>query len=60
MHLVLGSLLVDISRGVVLLLVDLVANGVLASGQTGAEVGVAVLGDLLVGLLGAGGGGTWR
>lgn len=57
-HLVLGSLLVDIGGSVVLLLVDLVANGVLASGETGGNVSVAVLGNLLVGLLGAGRGST--
>lgn len=42
--------LVDISLGVVLLLVKLVSNGVLAGGETGSDGGVRVLGDLLVGL----------
>ena len=50
----LGSLLVDVGVGVVLLLVDLVANGILGGGGTAAEGGVVVLGDLLVGLLGSG------
>ena len=56
--LVLSSLLVDIGRGVVLGLVDLVTEGVLGSSGTGAHAGVVVLGDLLVGLLGSTGSGT--
>jgi len=52
---VLGSLLVDIGSAVVLLLVDLVTDGVLGGGGTGAEGGVAVLGNLLVALLGGSG-----
>jgi hypothetical protein len=55
---VLGSLLVDICRSVVLLLVNLVTDGVLAGGKTGGGGGVAVLGDLLVTLLGGSGRGT--
>ena len=72
----LGGLLVDVSRSFVLVLVELVAEGVLAGREAvayvnscscpmmqgneslpGGDVGVAVLGDLLVGLLGASGGG---
>jgi hypothetical protein len=33
-------------------LVDLVTNGILGGGSTGAEVDIAVLCDILVGLLG--------
>ena len=51
----LGSLLVNIGSAVVLLLVHLVTDGVLGSGGAGADGGVAVLGNLLVGLLGGGG-----
>jgi hypothetical protein len=76
---VLGSLLVDVSRLVMLLLVDLVADGILGgrgpnvrgqyrvnevcvvgerSNSPSAEGGIAVLGNVLVGLLGAGAGST--
>ena len=51
----LSGLLVDIGRAVVLLLVELVTDSILGSRGTSAERGVAVLGDLLVGLLGGGG-----
>jgi hypothetical protein len=44
---------VDISLGVVAGLVDLVSNGILCGSGAGAEAGVAVLGNLLVGLLGS-------
>lgn len=44
----------DISLSVVLLLVELVTKGVLGSRGTGGDVGVAVLSDVLVGLLGGG------
>lgn len=54
----LGSLLVDISLSVVCLLVELVGDSITAGLETGGEVGVAVLGNFLVGLLGGGGGGT--
>ena len=51
----LGSLLVEIGRLVVLLLVELVTDGILGGGGTSANASVGVLGDLLVGLLAAGG-----
>ena len=54
----LGSLLVDVGRGVVLLLVDLVADGILGGREAGADTGVAVLGNFLVSLLGASADGT--
>lgn len=57
-HLVLGSLLVNVGRGVMLLLVDLVANGILGCGKTGGDAGIAVLGNLLVSLLRSGGNGS--
>jgi hypothetical protein len=44
---------VDISLGVVAGLVDLVSNSILCGSGAGAEAGVAVLGNLLVGLLGS-------
>ena len=47
--------LVDISLGVVAGLVDLVGDGVLGGRSARSEGRVAVLGDLLVGLLGSGG-----
>jgi len=43
---------VDISLGVVRLLVLLVNNGILGSAGAGAQVGIVVLGHVLVGLLG--------
>jgi len=43
--------LVDIGLGLVRVLVELVTNGVLCGGGTGREGCVAVLGNLLVGLL---------
>ena len=43
--------LVDIGLGLVRVLVELVTNGVLCSGGAGGEGCVAVLGNLLVGLL---------
>jgi hypothetical protein len=46
-HLVLGGLLVDIGLAVVGLLVNLVARSVKGSLGTGAEGGVAVLGNVL-------------
>lgn len=45
----------DISLGIVLLLIELVTEGVLGGRGTGGHVGIAVLGDVLVGLLGSGG-----
>lgn len=48
---VLSQLLVSLGLVVVASLVDLVTKGVLASGQTSGNVDVAVLGNLLVGLL---------
>ena len=47
-HLVLSSLLVDISLAVVGLLVNLVRDGITGSLGTGREVGVSVLGDLAI------------
>jgi hypothetical protein len=49
---------VDIGLGVVALLVLLVNDGILGGAGTGADVGVAVLGDVLVGLLGSLGAGA--
>jgi hypothetical protein len=49
LDLVLDRLLVQVGPAVVRLLVDLVADGVLASLKTGVERSVRVLGDLLVG-----------
>lgn len=51
-RLVGSLLLVGLSRGLVGVLVQLVADVVLASGGTVAEADVAVLGDFLVGLSG--------
>jgi len=51
-HLVLSSLVVDISLAVVRLLVDLVTHGVHASLGTRADGSVGVFGDVLVALLG--------
>lgn len=48
----------DIGLGVVGLLVLLVNDGVLGGAGAGADVGVAVLGDVLVGLLGSLGAGA--
>lgn len=48
----LGCLLVDIGLAVVSLLVKLVADGITSSLGSGGELCVAVLGDVLVGLLG--------
>lgn len=53
-----GSLLVDISLAVMLLLVELVADGITSGLGTGAEGGIAVLGHVLVGLLGSSGTGA--
>lgn len=44
----------DISLSVVLGLIELVTDGVLGSGGTGADAGIVVLSDVLVGLLGGG------
>jgi len=52
---VLGGLLVDIGLAVVCLLIELVTDGITGSLGTGAEAGVAVFGDVLVGLLGGSG-----
>lgn len=52
----LGCLLVDIGLAVVSLLVKLVADGITSSLGSGGELCVAVLGDVLVGLLGSSGG----
>jgi len=49
---------VDISLGVVDMLVLLVTDGIDGGAGTGVEAGIGVLGDLLVGLLGSGGTGT--
>jgi hypothetical protein len=57
----LDALLVGGGRGVVLLLVELVAGGVKSTGGTvgeGVLAGDVALGLLLVGLLGRGGGGA--
>lgn len=43
----------DISLGVVAGLVELVSNGILCGSGAGAEAGIVVLGNLLVGLLGS-------
>lgn len=51
----LGSLVVDISLSVVCLLVELVGDGVTSGLCSCSEAGIAVLGDVLVGLLGCGG-----
>ncbi len=56
--LVLGSLLVNIGLAVVSLLIELVGDGIASSLGAGAEVGIAVLGDVLVGLLGSSGTGA--
>jgi hypothetical protein len=48
----LGSFFVCLGADVVLLLVNLVAESILASAQASADIGVVVLGNLLVGLLG--------
>ena len=56
--LVLSSLLVDIGLAVVGLLVELVGDGIASSLGAGAEVGIVVLGDVLVGLLGSSGTGA--
>ena len=56
--LVLGSLLVNISLSVVGLLIDLIADSVTSSLESGADVGIAVLGNLLIGFLRCGGTGT--
>lgn len=50
--------LVDISLGVVSRLVGLVLDSIDTGAGTGGKAGVAVLGDLLVGLLGGGSSGT--
>jgi hypothetical protein len=50
--------LVDIGLSIMDLLVLLVEESVLGSGGTGGEVGVVVLGDFLVDLLGGGGSGA--
>ena len=51
----LSSLLVHISLSVVLLLVELVSDSITAGLKSGANVGIAVLCDFLVGLLGGSG-----
>lgn len=48
----LDELLVALGLGVVLLLGGLVSKGVLAGGEAGADGGIGVLSDLLVGLCG--------
>jgi len=53
-------LLVALGRDVVLLLVLLVAESVDAGIEAGADGGVGVLGDRLVGLLGSRSGGAYR
>ena len=45
--------LVGISLGVVRLLVELVGDGILCGSGAGADAGVRVLGNLLVGLVGS-------
>jgi hypothetical protein len=55
---VLDVLLVDLSLVVVASLLNLVAKGVLGGGDTRANGGLAVLGDLLVDLLAGARGGT--
>jgi len=44
---------VGLSLGVVGLLVELVSDRVLCGGGAGAQAGITVLGDLLVGLVGS-------
>jgi len=58
LNLVLGRFLVQVGLAVVRLLVDLVADGVLAGLDAGAERGVRVPGDLLVGFFAGCGAGT--
>ena len=53
----LDGLLVALTLGGVTRLLSLVTQGILGSGGTSADGGVAVLGDVLVGLLGSTGGG---
>jgi hypothetical protein len=55
---VLGGLAVDVGLAVVGLLVKLVRDGITGGLGTGREAGVAVLGHVLVGLLGRGGTGA--
>jgi hypothetical protein len=50
--------LVDIGLGVVGRLVDLVSNGILGGGGTGAQACVGILGNLFVGLFGSSGTGA--
>lgn len=49
----LSSLLVNISLGLVGGLVEFVSDGILCGSGAGAQAGIVVLGDLLVGLLGS-------
>ena len=56
-YLVLCLLLVQFSRCIVLVFVNLVTDGILGSFSTGTERSVGVLGNFLVGFLGGGGGG---
>ena len=49
----LSGLAVDVSLAVVGLLVELVSDGITGSLGTGAEGGVGVFGNVLVGLLGS-------
>lgn len=52
---VLGGLVVDVSLSVVCLLVDLVGDGITSGLCSGTDAGIAVLGNILVSLLGCGG-----
>jgi len=56
--LVLGSLVVHISLSVVLLLIGLVGDGITGGLGSGAEAGVGILCNVLVGLLGSSGTGA--
>jgi hypothetical protein len=48
-----SSLLVGLSRSIVLVLLSLVGEGITSSLEASADGGVVVLGNLLVGLLGS-------
>lgn len=54
----LRSLSVHIGLAVVSLLVDLIGDGITSGLGTGGEVGIAVFGNILVGLLGSRGAGA--
>ena len=58
LDLVLRGLLVHIGLALMLLLIKLVGDGIAGGLETGVDGSVAVLGHLLVGLLGSGGAGA--